>query len=341
MSDSSQGLQSLSAQERNKLIQALQVCTAMQDPAMRDAIVAELRSDIRNRIKRHSSIQLDVRNTVITSMNFAGGLEELIEAVRIFEGDTLQMQAVDKLMHSWVAPSAPTAVEPEHIPAPQTFGMLRLDAGLPAMVTRSEPFEVAVALRQPTSPPLTAASLSQLPFADDISQDVEQVTFQATYRASGCRADGPTELTIPVTRGRDSDVFFFRLAVTSAVERLRVTVFIQLEGKELGNLDLYTDVYSQPVGKTAVTPKSIDLPSEHARRLFLRKALSDFDIQGICDLAVMLGFHCDDLSGSTRSSKAGALVEKCRQMGRIDRLYEEAQRKWPDTNWTLLPDLSA
>lgn len=224
----------------------------------------------------------------------------------------------------------------------QTFGSLRFDVAAPATVANNTPFEVAVSLRQPGSPRPTADTLANLPFPDDIPDSVPRETITVTCFAPGTRPEGPEALSVPVVKGRDSETFFFRLAVTSTRpnERLRLTVRAARKDRDLGECVLFVDVQQQPTGSAPLAFESVALPTDHAKQMFLRRMLAEFDIEGICDVAVALKMHCDDLAGTTRSAKAGALVERCRQMGQIDQLYAAAQERWPHVDWTLLPDMA-
>ncbi|MBV7335608.1 hypothetical protein KFU94_46660 [Chloroflexi bacterium TSY] len=70
----------------------------MNDRNTRDTIVDALPSDIKNGVRRHSSDRVDVVNLVNTALNYPNGLEDLIEILRWFEGDSLSMQEVDRAM---------------------------------------------------------------------------------------------------------------------------------------------------------------------------------------------------------------------------------------------------
>ena len=91
----------LDIHQRRHLITALLNCSSIQDRATRDLIVNDLPSEIRGSIKRHDAERVDVTNIVKTCINYSGGLEELIEIVRVYEGGALSMNNLDLLIASF------------------------------------------------------------------------------------------------------------------------------------------------------------------------------------------------------------------------------------------------
>lgn len=60
-----------------------------------EAIVSNLPDTIKGNIKRNPAALVDILNIVTTAANYANGLENSIMWVRVYEGDSLSMQAVD------------------------------------------------------------------------------------------------------------------------------------------------------------------------------------------------------------------------------------------------------
>jgi hypothetical protein len=79
---------------KRKLVEALLACDPMKTTQSRDQVVADLPAEIGNKIKRHSNTKQDVDSIITTCMQFAGGVEKLLEAVRYYEGDTIAWQKV-------------------------------------------------------------------------------------------------------------------------------------------------------------------------------------------------------------------------------------------------------
>jgi len=91
----------LTPQQKRQLVDALLGCPTLQSRQGRDTVVEELRADIRNNVERHSAPRLDVNSIVSTALVYAGGLQELIETVRSYEGDSLPMAEVDRVIASF------------------------------------------------------------------------------------------------------------------------------------------------------------------------------------------------------------------------------------------------
>jgi hypothetical protein len=91
----------LSSKQKQKLVTALLTCQSVSDRNTRDAIVDDLRDEIKNRILRSPVDQVDVRNIVTRCSGYHNGIEELIETVRFFEGNSTAMKQVDQV---WLSP---------------------------------------------------------------------------------------------------------------------------------------------------------------------------------------------------------------------------------------------
>ena len=83
---------------KRKLVNALLACPTMSDRARRDAVVNDLPDEIRNNISRHPADRVDVNNIVSICLNYTNGIEELVDIVRNYEGNSIGMQKVDALM---------------------------------------------------------------------------------------------------------------------------------------------------------------------------------------------------------------------------------------------------
>lgn len=82
----------ISWQDRAGLIDSLLACPTIQNRDSREAVLALLNSQISNAIPRHSVSRVDVTNIVGTCLNYSAGVQELIEIVGFFEGDSASMQ---------------------------------------------------------------------------------------------------------------------------------------------------------------------------------------------------------------------------------------------------------
>ncbi len=80
------------------LAKALLRCPSVQNRQSRNVIVASLPEPVRFALSRSDQQLLDVQNIIEASLNYEGGLNALIAAVRSFEGDSLPMRAVDQVL---------------------------------------------------------------------------------------------------------------------------------------------------------------------------------------------------------------------------------------------------
>lgn len=88
----------MTAAAKMKLAKALLRCPTVLDRENRDAIVSDLPEEIRLGVSRSDTALLDVQNIIGLALNYEGGLEAFIEGVRLFEGNSLPMAEVDRVL---------------------------------------------------------------------------------------------------------------------------------------------------------------------------------------------------------------------------------------------------
>ena len=88
----------LTFRQKAELVNALLECATVRDRATRDAEVNDLRPNLRDSIPRSPVDRVDVSNIVTRCLDYPGGITELIEIVRFYEGDSLGMRQVDEVM---------------------------------------------------------------------------------------------------------------------------------------------------------------------------------------------------------------------------------------------------
>lgn len=93
-------MRQLSVPEVKELVILLLKCPSMDDKGTRNDVLAFLPDNVRNAIPRRDQARADVVNIVRTCQNYTGGLDELIEAVRSFDGGTLFMDEVDEFLNT-------------------------------------------------------------------------------------------------------------------------------------------------------------------------------------------------------------------------------------------------
>lgn len=91
----------LTSEQKRMLVDKLLEARYLQDERSRTAIVSQLRFDIRSNIVLGGTPRLDTVNIVNTALAYRNGLNDLLATVRHFEGDSLAMQAIDKLLATY------------------------------------------------------------------------------------------------------------------------------------------------------------------------------------------------------------------------------------------------
>jgi hypothetical protein len=91
-------LTQMDSKRKRQLVKALLKCHTMSDRSARDAVLEDLPDDIRSNIQRHSRDRVDVNNIVTICLKYSNGIEELFDIVRDYEGDSIGMREVDKVI---------------------------------------------------------------------------------------------------------------------------------------------------------------------------------------------------------------------------------------------------
>jgi len=221
-----------------------------------------------------------------------------------------------------VEPLSPPAVLPPAPPPPpspsgETVAPLRLDAAAPERVTAGQPFDLAVAVRRPTSPPLAPADLTQRESADFGAVWPAGATFirlRLQIGAPECDIEGGDSRDVRLFAGQDGPPVYFHLTPRRAGPlSLIITVYQEMDW--IGSTRLRTEVGAsagvagEPRGQLTMTIASGPLNNAEANQLTLRRALDDgYNADELRDLCFELGIDYEDLPGETQSAKARELV---------------------------------
>jgi len=84
-------------EEKQIWVEALLACPTMGGRKTRDEIVSHLPSEIKIRIPRHDTDNIDVLRILDQVLMFDNGINQLVNRVSFFEGDSIPMQAVRQL----------------------------------------------------------------------------------------------------------------------------------------------------------------------------------------------------------------------------------------------------
>jgi hypothetical protein len=82
----------------HSLVEALLTCRMMRDRDTRDSIVEKLDTNIKTTIRRNSNDRVDISNIISRCQDWPHGLQQLIDAVEFYEGDTPAMRNVRALV---------------------------------------------------------------------------------------------------------------------------------------------------------------------------------------------------------------------------------------------------
>jgi effector-associated domain 2 (EAD2)-containing protein len=80
------------------LIDAVLAVPVMGNYNARMTIIDWLPSNIRDNIRRNDIARIDIKNTIETCQNYPGGLHELLDQIRMIEGDSLPMRNLDTVV---------------------------------------------------------------------------------------------------------------------------------------------------------------------------------------------------------------------------------------------------
>ncbi|MCP4696415.1 MAG: SUMF1/EgtB/PvdO family nonheme iron enzyme [Gammaproteobacteria bacterium] len=103
-------IQTLTDLQKRKLAQLLLACPAVQDKGSRESLLQQLPQNIASAIKSHDAANTHVLNVVNTCADYPDGLEYLLEALRFFDDETHQFNAVIDFLEGENA--APAQAEP-------------------------------------------------------------------------------------------------------------------------------------------------------------------------------------------------------------------------------------
>ncbi len=134
---------------------------------------------------------------------------------------------------------------------------LRLDVAVPEQAQVGRAFQVAVAVRQPTSPTLVAAGLPVVRSGEvqALWLDEPFLRLRIEVSAPECTFDGPNFKTFRLFPKIDSPVFYFNLT-PKVIGTIHIVVNLYQEEDTLGSAGTNTLVSDQPVGDVALKLQS-------------------------------------------------------------------------------------
>ncbi len=230
------------------------------------------------------------------------------------------LESIEERETSAEPPPPPPSILPPAPPSPplpgETVVPLRLDAAAPDRVTVGQPFDLAVAVRRPSSPPLEPDDLTRRESADFGAVWPAGTAFlrlRLQISAPECDIEGGDSRDVRLFAGQDGPTVYFHLTPRRAGPlSLIITVYQEMDW--IGSTRLRTEVAAtagvgEPRGQLTMTVASGPLNNSEANQLTLRRALDDgYNTDELRDLCFELGIDYEDLPGETQSAKARELV---------------------------------
>jgi hypothetical protein len=222
---------------------------------------------------------------------------------------------------------------------------LRLDVAAPDQVRLGESFELAVAVRLPSSPVLTEDDLARTKSGNALvvwpeSEPYVQLTVQVI--APACQIHGSNSGKFRLYAGQDSPVFYFMLTPRQVGD---VGLFVKLyqEDDWLSHARVHI-VCGQVSGSLYITPNPAANLEERGRwlsfRTHLRQTLVDyFDESELRTLCFDLGVDYADLSHETKAGTARELIRYLERRDRLPELIAVGQQLRPNVSWGEVPPL--
>jgi hypothetical protein len=205
---------------------------------------------------------------------------------------------------------------------------IRLDVVTPETAMVNEPFDMAVAIRQPHSPALTVEDLPKLTSAmGEVYRDAGQnlIKYRVEVEVDDCEVR-PARYDFLLAKGRDSIVQYF-----------------QLTPKRAGNLSIVVNAYQADSAVLAATTRvrlkagvsvlrDATAPA-HADTIKLYDALTGlFQLDDVQDIAFRMHIKWDELAGDTLSAKCRSLLTYCNDRSLMDQLRQTIKILRPDAS---------
>jgi WD40 repeat protein len=138
---------------------------------------------------------------------------------------------------------------------------LRIDTAAPDRVYVDREFELAVAIRQFSSPVLEEADLPRMSSGElQVSwpKKLPSIKLRVHISAPACEIHGDASRTFRLHAGQDSPVCYFQMTPRET-GRISIVVTVYQEDEWLGNARLYTEAYEKVTGETQILITSHEL----------------------------------------------------------------------------------
>jgi hypothetical protein len=231
-------------------------------------------------------------------------------------------------------------------PATATWGSLgagkphslRLDTALPSQVQQHLSFELAVAVKQPSSPVLDEEDLDKIKSGDlrvVWPEDVHSIGLSIHVIAPECfiPRDG---CSFWLYKGEDSPVIYFQLT-PQQIGRIGIVVTVYQQMDWLGGIRLHTVARQQVVGNVDVSTYSRPVGQNRQAQVDVAQKIEElFTSAQLYTLCFDLGVNNDNLEGTTLALRARSLVIEMVKRGRFHELVRACQELRDNVDWEAL-----
>ncbi len=212
------------------------------------------------------------------------------------------------------------------------FTHLRLDTAVPAQVYLAQPFDVAIAIRQPTSPVLTAAELTQVKsgaLRPAWPTGASAIRLRVAVSASDCDIQGTDSYALQLYREQDSRIFYFQL-IPRASGKISLIFTVYQEAFWVGSARAQTLALDKVVGRVQTNVASYAIKERGQLRQILTRHFDDSELR---DLSFDLGVDYEALPGRSKQDKARELIAHLERRDRIAELVQACYRLRPRAPW--------
>lgn len=150
---------------------------------------------------------------------------------------------------------------------------LRVDAAVPQQVALGQAFDLAVAVRQLSSPVLSETDLPQVRTGDvKVAWPETDACINLRVRVSTaeCKIEGESSYAFQLYRDQDSPVFYFQLT-PQRPGRISIIITVYQEENWLGAARVATLVQEQVVGELQLKVESQEIAGDQADQAHLRR----------------------------------------------------------------------
>jgi hypothetical protein len=231
-------------------------------------------------------------------------------------------------------PPAPSVVTTGKPAEPESLSMtekeqIRLDVATPEGAIVDQSFDVAVAIRQLTSPPLKVDDLVKLTSTEGTvfrAANTDIVKYRVELEAKDCEVEPPS-YTFLLEKGKDSLVQYFQVMPKRAGS---MSIVVNAYQADDGVLAATTRVRLQATVQVVDQADVSDLENAPGVKLYDLLGGEGFSLEDLQDIAFRLNVDWENLGGDTKKAKARALVQLFDRRNALKALGDVVKAVRPD-----------